>query len=305
MRRRLRPLRTSSERVVSRCWRGLVMERERASAEMEFERAAALHEQYVQGEGGGGAWRMRLVRPVEKLRAVIVQEAAAGPTHPTPPDKDHPAGTPDRIERDEWGTQSTGSGWAGRRRCSLLEGGRIVGPERLSTLGVRAVKEQTSVGSSLFAQPLMLQAVPLGDGPVTEAESPEVRAERVLAALGESCLLLPHLRIEMWGTRFSGRPGGDGGPSFAAAALVLPAGEAAEGRSVLPERGWELAGEAGSCGGRRGWLLGSRRRWLRRTERAWRRRRSRYLHEGREGVERAVPVLAKRGRRSKVPGGDG
>ncbi len=43
----------------------------------------------------------------------------------------------------------------------LMEGGCIAGPERLSTLGVRAVKEQTSVGSCLFAQPLMLQAVPL------------------------------------------------------------------------------------------------------------------------------------------------
>jgi hypothetical protein len=37
-------------------------------------------------------------------------------------------------------------------------------------LGVRAVKEQTSVGSSLFAQPLMLQAIPLEE----ESPTPEV-----------------------------------------------------------------------------------------------------------------------------------
>jgi hypothetical protein len=43
----------------------------------------------------------------------------------------------------------------------LLHSGSITGPARLSTLGVRAVKEQTSVGSSLFAQHLMLEAVPL------------------------------------------------------------------------------------------------------------------------------------------------
>ena len=34
-----------------------------------------------------------------------------------------------------------------RRRYFMLEGGCLAGPERLSTLGVRAVKEQTSVGS--------------------------------------------------------------------------------------------------------------------------------------------------------------
>jgi len=65
----------------------------------------------------------------------------------------------------------------------MLRGGCLVGPERMSTLGVRAVKEQTSVGSSLFAQPLMLQAVPLEDGPAAAVESPEVRAEGVLARL--------------------------------------------------------------------------------------------------------------------------
>src|SRR6185312_831462 len=39
----------------------------------------------------------------------------------------------------------------------------LAGPERLSTLGVRAVREQTAVGSSLFAQPLMLAPVPLDE----------------------------------------------------------------------------------------------------------------------------------------------
>ena len=43
----------------------------------------------------------------------------------------------------------------------LLHAGCLVGPQLLSTLGVRAVREQTSVGSSLFAQPLMLAAARL------------------------------------------------------------------------------------------------------------------------------------------------
>jgi hypothetical protein len=45
--------------------------------------------------------------------------------------------------------------------ANSLQSGCITGPARLSTFGVRAVKDQASVGSSLYAQPLMLQAVPL------------------------------------------------------------------------------------------------------------------------------------------------
>ncbi|HEY5054749.1 MAG TPA: excinuclease ABC subunit C, partial [Acidobacteriaceae bacterium] len=58
----------------------------------------------------------------------------------------------------------------------LLEHGQIVGPERLSTLGVRAVREQTAVGSSLFAQPLMLAAIPLEPGPL-DASAPDAPSD--------------------------------------------------------------------------------------------------------------------------------
>ena len=82
----------------------------------------------------------------------------------------------------------------------------MLGPEALSTLGVRAVKEQTSVGSSLFAQPLMLQAVPLAESGVqadaTPTDSPEVRAASVLEALtaeaspgNDTALLSDHLSL--------------------------------------------------------------------------------------------------------------
>jgi hypothetical protein len=120
---------------------------------MEFEQAAAAHERF-QRVKAITALSDELIHPVLEVRAVIVQPAA--------PD-------PDRPEALE-------------AAVFLFERGCLTGPARLSTLGVRAVKEQTSVGSSLFAQPLMLQAVPLGDVP-TAADSPEVRAERVLAEL--------------------------------------------------------------------------------------------------------------------------
>lgn len=129
----------------------LIAAREQASAEMEFEKAAALHAQWqkVKAAAALADW---IVRPVPELQAVIVQKTAAG------------------EEEAE-------------AAVFLLHGGCIAGPERLSTLGVRAVKEQTSVGSSLFAQPLMLQAVPLEGGGTAPADSPEERAKAVIERL--------------------------------------------------------------------------------------------------------------------------
>lgn len=149
------------------------LEREEAAAAMEFEKAAALHAQWqkVKAAAALADW---IVRPVPKLRAVIVQAAA---------------------EESKELEQAA---------VFLLDSGCLVGPEQLSTLGVRAVREQTSVGSSLFAQPLMLQAVPLEGEPVsTEALGPpEDRAARALTTLQEKvgktndlALLSDHLSL--------------------------------------------------------------------------------------------------------------
>jgi hypothetical protein len=147
--------------------------REEASSGMQFEKAAALHTQWHKVKAVQ-ALADSIVRPVPKLRAVIVQAAAPDEEHP-----DHAA-------------------------LFLLEGGCFVGPERLSTLGVRSVREQTSVGSSLFAQPLMLQAVPLEGEPVADsaANSPEERATHALKTLekkagkpNDLALLSDHLSL--------------------------------------------------------------------------------------------------------------
>jgi hypothetical protein len=82
---------------------------------------------------------------------VIVQKAA----------KD--TGAP-RLDSETWDKEAEAAA-----AVFLLQSGCIAGPARLSTLGVRAVKEQTSVGSSLFAQPLMLQAVPLDESPTSNS----------------------------------------------------------------------------------------------------------------------------------------
>jgi excinuclease ABC subunit C len=129
--------------------------REEASSALHFERAAELHAQWHKVKAAQ-ALADELVEPATKLRAVIVQKAAAMDDDAVP-----------------------------AAAVFLLQAGCLTGPERLSTLGVRAVKEQTSVGSSLFAQPLMLEAVPLAaeSAELTPAESPEVRGAAVLATL--------------------------------------------------------------------------------------------------------------------------
>jgi excinuclease ABC subunit C len=133
------------------------LEREEASAAMEFEKAAALHAQWHKVKAAQ-ALADELVQPIPRLRAIIVQKAA--------PATDAPDAPPDRAS------------------IFLLHAGCLIGPAPLSTLGVRAVKEQTSVGSSLFAQPLMLQAVPL-EGEAMPTDSPELRASTLIASLEE------------------------------------------------------------------------------------------------------------------------
>jgi hypothetical protein len=238
------------------------LEREEAAAAMKFEEAAALHAQWqkVKAAQALADW---IVQPVPNLRAVIVQSAAVEEQH------------------------------AEEATLFLLEGGCLVGPERLSTLGVRAVKEQTSVGSSLFAQPLMLQAVPLAGEPTagSAANSPEDRAAHALAALEEKAakpsdlaLLSDHLSLlRRWYYRPEKQrigeiflPNDDGSWPFrrilrGAARMVL--GEP----KALPDVQREAAKKI----------------------------KTRILHEGRPDVERAIPVLPKTRRSKTVAGSEG
>jgi hypothetical protein len=166
----------------------LTAEREQASAEMEFERAAEIHVQHQKVKAAADL-ADELVQPIPRLRAVIVQKAAK-----------------------ETAAESSSSDQP-MASVFLLQAGCLAGPARLSTLGVRAVKEQTSVGSSLFAQPLMLHAVPLDEPATTPDEppagaqvaptlNPEARATSVIAELedhatapGDLATLSDHLSL--------------------------------------------------------------------------------------------------------------
>jgi excinuclease ABC subunit C len=121
-------------------------ERDAASANLEFEQAAALHAQ-VQRVEAVRALAPELVRPMSKLRAVILQESASV----------------DEVA------------------VFLFEGGKLRGPAGFSTIGMRIQNEQSG-SSSLFAQPMALEAIPENAGnreQGTENNEPEQVASEI------------------------------------------------------------------------------------------------------------------------------
>jgi hypothetical protein len=232
-------------------------DRDRASEEMEFERAAELHEQH-QKVKAAVSLADELVCPIPALRAVIVQKAAE-----------------DEAHRD-----------SADAAVFLLHGGCIVGPERLSTLGVRAVKEQTSVGSSLFAQPLMLEAVPLEGEPVDTTNSPEQRARDVLERLeaaakpaNDVAMLSDHLSLlRRWYYRPEKQRAGE---------IFLPN---ADGRWPFRRI---LNGTARVVLGDPKTMADTDRDGAKKPAK---KAKTRVLHEGRPDVERVVPVIEKQPR---------
>jgi hypothetical protein len=120
--------------------------RDEASARLDFEAAAGLHAQVQKVEAARGL-AAELVRPLSRLRAVILQ-ASAGP---------------DEVE------------------VFLFEDGRLRGPAGFSTLGMRIQNEQSG-STSLFAQPMAIEAVPerpeiRDQGSENRAQGLEIRAQ--------------------------------------------------------------------------------------------------------------------------------
>ena len=134
-------------------------ERDEASTALEFEAAAALHAQ-VQRAEAVRALAPELVRPLSRLRAVVLQPSAQ----------------------------------PGEVALFLFERGRLAGPGAFSTLGMRIQNEQSG-SSSLFAQPVAVEAIPEaaeaaaveGAEPATPVKIPrgvlEARLEEALASL--------------------------------------------------------------------------------------------------------------------------
>ncbi|MDE1155789.1 MAG: excinuclease ABC subunit C [Acidobacteriaceae bacterium] len=232
--------------------------RDAASEAMDFERAAELHTRWEKVKAAT-TLADELVRAIPELRALVLQQAAH-------------LSTPDEGAQEE-------------AAVFLLERGQITAPARLSTLGVRAVREQTAVGSSLFAQPLMLAPVPLHEPESPAAalitQSPEDRLRSTLAQLESAAAEEPSLAVRCdylalfrrWYYRPEKQrtgevflPGADG--SWPLRRILNGAARVVLGppKEISP-----VDREAAAA--------------LRKTK---------VLHEGREGVERVVPVLPKR-----------
>jgi excinuclease UvrABC nuclease subunit len=103
-------------------------ERDEASANLEFESAAALHAQVRRVESVR-ALAAELVRPLSRLRVVVLQASAR----------------PDEVA------------------VFLYENSRLRGPANFSTLGMRIQNEQSG-STSLFAQPIAIEPVPEEQG---------------------------------------------------------------------------------------------------------------------------------------------
>lgn len=109
----------------------LEAERDRLSADMLFEEAAAAHARMTKTKAVADIVD-RLIGPLDRLQALLLI--------PCPGSK----------PEDEPQIQ-----------LFLFADGCMRGPHAISLLGVRLAREQAEVGSSLFAQPMMLAAVPL------------------------------------------------------------------------------------------------------------------------------------------------
>ena len=99
-------------------------ERDQASANLEFESAAALHAQLARVEAVRSL-AAELVRPLSQLRAVILQASE----------------NPDEVS------------------VFLFENNSLRGPTAFSTLGMRIQNEQSG-SSSLFAHPMVIEPIP-------------------------------------------------------------------------------------------------------------------------------------------------
>ena len=133
----------------------LETQRDEASADMRFEDAAVTHTRIVK-VNAAASLADDLVRPLDRLRLVLLL-----------PHKEPTAEEP-------------------RVQVFVFTDGCLRGPQIVSMLGVRLAKEQHEVGSSLFAQPMMLAAVSMGGSAAAdEAASNESPEERLLAAIAK------------------------------------------------------------------------------------------------------------------------
>ncbi|MFT4112759.1 UvrB/UvrC motif-containing protein [Silvibacterium sp.] len=136
----------------------LEAERDAASADLDFERAAEVHARVSKAEAAASLMPAA-VHPLAQLRALVMQPAAG-------------------ISQDGVDTEEV--------HLFLLDRGCLAGPVAYSVAGMRHQNEQSG-SSSLFAHPMAMQAVPLDEGGTTAVRlaSRDVLEERLETALAE------------------------------------------------------------------------------------------------------------------------
>jgi excinuclease ABC subunit C len=242
----------------------VAVRRDAASDAMDFEGAAALHKQWEKVRAAA-LQADELVCPIDQLLVLILQEAAP-------------------LE-DEARPEAAA--------VFLFEHGQICGPERLSTLGVRAVREQTAVGSSLFAQPLMLAPIPLESEDEAAAPTlltPEDRARAAIDALTARTQTAPDMAefcdqlslLRRWYYRPEKQRAGE---------VFLQ----------NPDASWPIRR---ILNGAARVALGPPAPLAPADREAAKALKTKMIHAGREGVEREVPVLPprRRSRKAVTPG---
>ncbi len=302
-------------------------QRDAASAALDFEAAATLHTRWEKVRAAS-LLADELVRPVADLRAVILQQSAPSSGGPFMSQSLRDmSGEP----LHSLGAQHLASEMLGRTEMGdstdsaavfLLAHGHLAGPVRLSTLGVRAVREQTAVGSSLFAQPLMLAPIVLdspstspvilseeaGPHPAPQSKDPGSAPRATTTeptSTTNSTILSPEDRARTLLTQLE---------SQTATPAALP--ELCDALSLFrrwyyrPEK--QRTGEVFLPGVDATWpirrilngaariVLGAPTEAAPIDREAAKALKTKIIHAGREGVEREVPILPKRPRRKAV-----
>ncbi|MGB6112619.1 MAG: UvrB/UvrC motif-containing protein [Acidobacteriaceae bacterium] len=148
----------------------LEKERDAASAALDFEKAARLHQQ-IQNMKTVAQQAAPLVHPLADLDAVVLQPAVAQPIFAAD-------GTPEKMSNRALRTEAT------HVAIYLVRGGRIFGPGLYSVEGMRHPNERAG-STSLFAHPTLLEPTPLEAPPVTQGADPGVQSAGSKVARGQ------------------------------------------------------------------------------------------------------------------------
>ncbi|MHB1960433.1 MAG: UvrB/UvrC motif-containing protein [Acidobacteriaceae bacterium] len=160
----------------------LEKERDAASAALDFEKAAHLHQQ-IQKMKTVAQQAAPLVHPLAELDAVIVQPAVAQAVFASD-------AKPEKMSNRVLRTEAT------HVAIYLVLGGRILGPGFYSVEGMRHPNERAG-STSLFAHPTLLEPTPLEAPPVTQGADPGVQSAGTKSARGQLELRLQAVLEEL------------------------------------------------------------------------------------------------------------